>query len=196
MNLATLEPSQENAREKYYEYLQAVRLKRTKEREAIKNAYRELSRGKVVIDIRETLRRGGVDDRKRPRLAIIRADAQLCYFRTNYTREVMAFSMDRSFWFARRKSTRELCFSTAILGGVSEITDRLLRAVVPGIPPRHHPGSEQLCKLHILWEADWEEYPIDPALLRHLGGPFYLVLAVWDLTAVERAALSAASEEA
>jgi len=45
------------------------------------------------------------------------------------------------------------------------------------------------------FEADWKPVrdrrraPGDPALLKHLGGPFYAVLATWDLTFVEQAVL-------
>lgn len=42
----------------------------------------------------------------------------------------------------------------------------------------------------ILWEAEWQAVPPkDPALLRHLGGDLYAVVAVWDLTELERAVL-------
>nr|RAW03963.1 hypothetical protein DBT41_10200 [Aerococcus urinae] len=64
-------------------------------------------------------------------------------------------------------------------------------AKVPIIPvhlrPRH-----ALANYHILWEADWHEVPYDPYLLRRIGkGDMWLVVAMWDLTEVERSALSA-----
>jgi hypothetical protein len=41
-------------------------------------------------------------------------------------------------------------------------------------------------------EEKWEQLaPVDPLLLKHLGGPFYVVLAAWDLTDVERAVMTA-----
>jgi hypothetical protein len=63
------------------------------------------------------------------------------------------------------------------------------RALVPLIPPWARPKAK-LSNYHILWEADWTDVPVDPALLKHLGGPLYVVLAVWDLTEVERSVLS------
>ena len=45
---------------------------------------------------------------------------------------------------------------------------------------------------HLLWEPRWERRPRppgDPALLKHLAGPLYAVLATWDLTPVEQAVL-------
>jgi len=48
-----------------------------------------------------------------------------------------------------------------------------------------------LDRFHILWEADWHlDPPQDPALLRRLMGDLWVVLAVWDLTSLERAVLA------
>jgi hypothetical protein len=59
---------------------------------------------------------------------------------------------------------------------------------VPPIPPRFRPGQPD--RYHILWEAEWAKVPPrDPALLRALGDGLYVVLAVWDLTELERAVL-------
>ncbi len=56
------------------------------------------------------------------------------------------------------------------------------------IPPGLMPGGS-LSRFHILWEAEREEIPRDPMLLRHLGKGRYVVLATWDLTDLERAVL-------
>lgn len=34
-----------------------------------------------------------------------------------------------------------------------------------------------------------KEAPVDPALLKHIGGDLYAVVATWDLTDLERAVL-------
>ena len=63
------------------------------------------------------------------------------------------------------------------------------KAIVPTVPPRFRP-SASLSNYHILFEAEWDMIaPRDPALLKHIGGDLYAVLAVWDLTEVERAVL-------
>ncbi|MEM9658124.1 MAG: hypothetical protein AAF961_07165, partial [Planctomycetota bacterium] len=67
MNVATIDESRWKAREKYAEYLKATKERHCAEYEALKNAYRELSRGKRVLDLVETLRQAGVDERGRPR---------------------------------------------------------------------------------------------------------------------------------
>lgn len=85
MQVATIEEQRVIAREKYAEYLKAVKVRHSNEYEAIKNAYRELSRGNQVIDIVATMQNAGVDHLQRPRLAIVRADAKLCWFRCTHT---------------------------------------------------------------------------------------------------------------
>lgn len=62
--------------------------------------------------------------------------------------------------------------------------------MVPHIPPALRP-ARKLENYHILWEADWQQDPPrDPMLLKRLAGTFYAVLAVWDLTDLERAVLN------
>jgi hypothetical protein len=67
-----------------------------------------------------------------------------------------------------------------------------LRAIVPLIPA--HLGPRRgLANYHILFEAEWTPVPPrDPLLLRRIGkADLWLVVAAWDLTEVERAALAA-----
>jgi hypothetical protein len=64
--------------------------------------------------------------------------------------------------------------------------------MVPLIPPRFRPSPRRLRHCHILWEVEqWTmTAPHDPALLRHVCGDLWAVLAVWDLTELERLVLS------
>jgi hypothetical protein len=48
---------------------------------------------------------------------------------------------------------------------------------------------DELSNYHILWEADWEDAPVDPILLKQIDGNFFAVIAQWDLTNVERMVL-------
>jgi hypothetical protein len=69
---------------------------------------------------------------------------------------------------------------------------RNAEAIVPIVPLGERP-KRALANYHILWEAEWTKaVPIDPFLLRRIGkSDMWLVLAMWDLTEVERAALTA-----
>jgi hypothetical protein len=64
--------------------------------------------------------------------------------------------------------------------------------IPPGLRPAHH-----LRNYHILWEAEWHPVappaPRDPALLRRIAGDVFAVVAVWELTELERAVLGARS---
>jgi hypothetical protein len=71
------------------------------------------------------------------------------------------------------------------------------QSMVPIVPPRHRPAvATTLASYLVLWEVDtwtWASPPLppgDPALLRHVGGDIYAVLATWDLTELERLVLA------
>ena len=63
--------------------------------------------------------------------------------------------------------------------------------MVPLIPLPLRP-KRGLENYHVLWEAEWTgKVPFDPMLLRRIGrADLWLVVAGWDLTEVERAALA------
>jgi hypothetical protein len=62
---------------------------------------------------------------------------------------------------------------------------------VPPVPLSLKP-KRGLASYFILWEANWQPEPArDPYLLRRIGrADLWVVLAHWELTEVERAALS------
>lgn len=73
------------------------------------------------------------------------------------------------------------------------------RAMVPPPPVHLRPLNRRgepadLGEYFTLWEAEWAidrtVPPGDPALLKHLGGTLYRVIATWDLTPVEQAVLA------
>lgn len=73
----------------------------------------------------------------------------------------------------------------------------VLGAVLWGQPGAHEkaqrrlePGDFYIERHRILWEATWSRIaPKDPALLKDIGGGLYVVLAIWDLTELERSVL-------
>lgn len=195
MHVVTMDESRDVVRQKYAEYLRAVKERHSAEYEALKNGYRELLKGRQVIDIVSTMKNAGVDQLNRPRLAIVRADAKLCWFRWRRVRgqkdwtDRPIFSMTNEF---QSPKTQSVVFPRNTFAAQPKST---LRAVVPTIPPSLLPGGK-LSRYHILWEAEWESIPVDPMLLRHLGKSLYVVLAAWDLTPLERAVLRDATTSA
>lgn len=190
------------ARLRYAAYLKALREKKHTLREhrrrdeAAKLAFLELSRGRKVIDLKKTIANAGVDDQNRPLLAAIRADATRCQYRCWGNRSEPTFAVPTAGRWdkesAKIKSVIQMPpgslpeFYRPIRGGKHWPT---LTAIVPMVPPELRPEKTRLSGLVILWEADWEDAPIDPLLLRPLGGDIYSVLAAWDLTEVERGVL-------
>jgi hypothetical protein len=148
----------------------------------IERCYREIARGRKMIRAIESVRQAGLDSNARPKLAIIRADAEWCYFSPAHNS--CTFQMDR--WTSARSNRRRIEIQWQ---GMQWTAGASGRARVPLIPVQHRPKVD-LASYHLLFEADWIRYPIDPILLRRMGEDAWVVLAAWDLTEVERAVLS------
>ena len=140
-----------------------------------------------------------------PALAVSRADARTCHCTPIIDDSDLELQANGWSRWGTRKNDR-VVIPAGTFGGVDEYGSRgldmpparvqwdvELRAIVPTIPPALRP-PHKLSGYHILWEAEWGQEtvvpPGDPALLRHLSGDLYAVLAVWDLTELERAVLA------
>ena len=195
MELATLEMPREQAAVAFKEYRHAVRAAKTatlnSEDAQIARAYKALADGNQVVDINEAFRSAGYDNRGLPRLAISRADHKQVV--------VVRAWLDRSPVLSIRPSVLEHFYRGQYAGqcfdvpfGPTEPPRETFRSIVPNIPPHLRP-PHALTNYHLLWEPVWmlrPRPPGDPALLKHLGGPLYAVLAVGDLTPIEQAVLS------
>lgn len=179
MKIETLKIHRKTAEKKYKEYLQAVKDGHTdKTYKELKEAFYHAKNGRKLIDVAEVMKNAGCDENGRPNLAIIRADAEECYFEA-YRDGRGRFQMTR--WW-KRGQTIELKEGT-----FTKSVDRI-KAVVPTIPPRFRPKGS-LYRYYILWEADWEDIPVDPILLKRVSKCLFVVLATWNLTKIERTAL-------
>lgn len=200
MNLSTIEMPRVEARRAFLEYREALKERHSDEDEAIMRGYRELSRGRQLIQLTETIEAGGtksIDYRQwpgapvrlatLPALAVMRADQIVCRVRTTTGGEVTYHPEGNPRANERRNVVRA---NTHLSLNYVSWT---FRAMVPIVPPRFRP-KHGLGNYHVLWEAEWEynqppRPPGDPALLKHIGGDLYVVLAIWDLTPLERAVL-------
>lgn len=209
MELATIEMNKGKAREAFLDYRRAVLEGGGAEDEQIMRGYRELAKGRRLINLRETLRAGGtteisVPPRWRPggpprpvrvpALAVARADATYCWtFGVGSTGSV-ELRGKRELHIRNRRDRLILPVGTFDDGPelYPEWIPRL-HAMVPVIPPALRP-ARRLGLYHLLWEAEWRvdtsPPPGDPALLKHVGGDLYAVLAIWDLTPLEQAVLA------
>ncbi len=180
------------AREHFLRYRNLVRQRRVKERTkedlALMRGFKALSMGKQVIDLFATMKKVGLDERMRPKLAICQANALRVYYRHG-DNGAGAFSIDTDFWRQRHRgriSFAEGTFSTATVGATRW---RSLTALVPGVPAQLRPAA-LLSNYHILWEPEWEEEPPrDPILLKRIARYVFVVLAQWELSELERSML-------
>jgi hypothetical protein len=194
MDLATLTMPKAEAAERLAEYEQQLAIERNPEDEAIAMGYRSLARGLPIIRLSETIRAGGFfgpgrPDEGFPRLGIGKADEADC--RVHWDGGgLIYFHGD---WLSSRGAL--VGKSTVRVPNIerpARTTYYSGRALMPLIPPRHRPRPARLRHCHILWEVEsWDLIPPrDPALLRHIRGDLWAVLATWDLTDLERAVLA------
>ena len=214
MDLKTIEMDQEAALEEYRKYSEAIRTEpKQKYSEArseyerfdraLARGYKELAKGSRLIRLTDALRAGGTQVRTWtydrwsdgrwvktpgigtfPRLAVARADARHC----------MCSGLNRdgdvTFWADGGRRKADKVSIDGVFGAVSDTNRQDHKAIVPTIPPMFRPPFK-LSNYHLLWEAEWDLMPpVDPALLKHLAGDLYVLLAVWDLTELEQAVLS------
>lgn len=189
MNLQPMTMEREAAEAAFREYRAAFMAERNQIDGELMRGYKALREGKQLIRLSETIAAGGADDQGRPRLAIARADE---------TSVQVTMESDGSCRFepgVGRVRARDRVFQlpadTLPRRQPAWLTKRF--ATMPLIPPRLRP-RHSLTGYCVLWEAVWRapnvpRAPHDPALLKHIGGDLYAVLAVWDLTELERAVL-------
>lgn len=210
MNLATIDMPIEEAQRAFEEYRDAVRERHDDEDEAIMRGYRVLAKGQQVLNLRKMLKAGGVTrldlprpfDRQGriavtvPRLAVARANRTTVWTNGVDKRGRCTMQTKRDPHVNNNFDVMRFADGTFDPGTRDEgWHNPRIRAVVPNVPPRLRPRAG-LGNFHILFEAEWDidpEPPVDPALLRHISGDLYAVVAVWDLTELERAVLAGRS---
>ncbi len=151
----------------------------------VADVYAALADGRDVVNVDEAIQRAPVDHKGRPLRAIARADRRQVRMRWNW--EQVEF--DTSARFNGR-------IAETVQMDRSDSNWKTGYSLVPMVPADVRPATGQLREWHILFEVDqWHDSPVidvptDPLLLKRIYGPFFEVLAVWDLTEVERSVLA------
>ncbi len=190
MEVASVNIDREKAAELYREY-KAHRHYSTPVDDEIRRAYKEIAAGKVVIQAIESVKRAGLNAQGLPNLAIARADLPLVHFKSSAREQngVFMSAHERRKYSSPRDHSARITMPRGSFPLIKDVWGR--DAKLPLIPVHLRPRTA-LDAYHILWEAEWEPVPPkDPYLLRRIGNAdLWLVVAAWDLTEVERAALS------
>lgn len=188
------------ARGLYRSYKKHLHYSKPIDRECMR-AYQLLGQGRLIIKALESITIAGLNEQGLPKLAICRADALSCELRLEMNggtarmhdpRVLPRSPPKRKYagWDEVQQSKSVFVFPR---GSFKNVPQDIYRAValVPLVPVHLRP-QRGLANYHILWEAEWTKVvPHDPFLLRRIGNAdLWLVVAAWDLTEVERAALS------
>lgn len=162
----------------------------------VMRAYQLLAQGRLLIKALESIVAAGLNEQGLPKLAIALATATSCECRVNGNGAVTFDSRPPRSRSYRSLDDRKLIaerayflFPRAAFPVKQQVWSA--QALVPGVPLQHRP-QRGLANYHILWEAEWHKVvPRDPFLLRRIGkADLWVVVAMWELTEVERAALS------
>jgi len=150
----------------------------------IRRAYQLLAQGRLIIRAIDSVVKAGLDDDGHPKLALLRADKKEVRFQAWHDGSGY---MEAADYPSNRAGSLRFKFPNG-----SFVKAKGGRALMPTIPVMHRP-RRGLANYHVLWEAEWRPIPPrDPFLLRRIGkADMWLVVAMWDLTEVERAALAA-----
>lgn len=151
----------------------------------IQRLARLIAMGEVVIRGKESILRAGVNDEGLPKLAMARADNSHAHLRCWANGSGYMADVENPTGVTSKLRYIELPAGFMRLGNWATH-----KAIVPHIPPEHRP-ARGLANYTIFWEAEWQKsYPVDPILARRVGRTdFFVVLAQWDLTSIEREVL-------
>lgn len=192
MNLGTIEITPEEASARLAEIEKVIEAERTAEDRALAQAYRAAKRGHGVISLKRAIELAGTFENGLPRLAIIGAGVERCRVDVNWRGDEYVFS-DADLSWAYRRSLVGANHVRVVLTPPQERPSKTAgRTIVPSIPPQLRPKPRNLRHCHILWEVErWDPTPpVDPALVKHIRGDLWAVLATWDLSELERLVLT------
>lgn len=187
MDAPIMTMEREKADQAYRTYKTHLKDRHDDELAAVMKGYKAMRDEMGVLDAQDAISLGGVDNWGRPNLALVRAHAKEVWFER--TRDgAVTFKEER--WPDPRARFSVRRFPAGTLPVEAPPNYRSSgEAIVPLIPPQFIPKFG-LHNYHILFEAEWlKRPPVDPILLKHLGGMLYAVLAQWDLTPLEQAVL-------
>ena len=175
--VSTIVVPQDVAEQKIGEYKTLLNTQRRAEDTEMRRMYKAAMKGKPIIDVAAAWKATGLKDGY-PRLALARADWSNCFFDrwSCEFRDQQRSMRAREHWIRVPKDVWD--WHTA--------GKNIVGTAVPFMPPSVRP-KRWLSTYHILFEVEkWNEYPVDPFLLKHITGWLFVVEGEWELTELER----------
>lgn len=163
----------------------------------LRKAYSELAKGTKILDLNAVMIEAGFTSDMRPMLAIGRSDLKTIKFTwQSHSTSIRFMDDDTSYWRSRIASSLIRDVDVKQRHGRTNSNGQGVTlegfSAVPLPPPGVIPEGVKLEKCFTLWEVkEWQRsrhtsiVDPDPYLLKHIGGPFYAVLAEWELTDLE-----------
>lgn len=201
MNLSTIQISKSEAMQKLVGYKGLNARQKTLEDTRLESLYNAVKNGARVIDVSSAFKETPLNDKGQPKLAIARADWKRVYF---HPRCWVQLSLDErtinsnsylkgagTFTDNPRFNDQGFQKSVSLPAGTfgENLKGNIIHSAVPHVPPNIRP-PHHLRNYYILFEVEnWETYPVDPFLLKRIHNNLFVVLAEWELTALEAALL-------
>lgn len=187
---------EEQAKIEWKKYNELLKKRKDKHLQIIKQAMYFAKQGKTLIDIYETIKKGGLNKNNEPRLAIARADLHEVYLEKQDTGTI-CFNMKRGDYSKDNVTLPQKSFNIQWErqknnDGTEDrwrILNKELKTKVPIIPAEIMPNGD-LSNYYVLWEVkEWEKLPEikDPFLLKRISENMFVILGAWDITELERA---------
>lgn len=180
----------EKADELYRKYLTNRHYERPEDAE-IRKAYKALAKGKLIVRAQASILNAGLKPDTLPKLALANAAAPACWLEASSGSGAAAMASSER--HTSRDTRNVFRFPSGSFPGIAAKQPHRWRhrATMPIMPADIRP-RRALESYHVLWEAEWEPIPpVDPYLLQRIGKTdMWLVLGMWELTAVEREVLA------
>lgn len=214
MDVQTSTMPTDQAKEEYQKYREACSKHPDDEfYRDMKSILNQMRRGHAIIDVHQAIVDAGLGDDDMPKIAIAQADKKIVYC------EYFRRSGELRFWTPNARSVQmngtrievegfpQLTEQKAFDKGwhnwkwndesIHVDSSITRQTVIPAVPPEFRPDAK-LENYHILWEVDegtWtkpqapKQTSRDPMLLKRINKRMFAILAVWDLTELEKAVI-------
>jgi hypothetical protein len=202
MNSPTIQMEKSAAAAKLEEYEKAMeknpKLATQIDRDVMRG-YKLLAKGARLVDVNEAIRHGGLNLAGLPKLAISRAHvASVRFSRTSDLAAYLWHDHAPRYRWSGNWYTSDT-YRWVLPDNVfpwDKKDHREVMALTPLIPLPIRP-ARSLHNYFLLWEANWHPAPPrDPYLLQQVTGSLMEIVAEWDVSDLELAAVSAAMQKA